>query len=257
MKKRARAVATGGAILFFSLLAVSGNSRPVSYLRERAVQVLSPIAIAAQYAAGFFKGAPLEEIRGREDDQRRLAAGEAVRLGLQKENESLRRLLGVKENLAAPTASARVLAHTAVMGVETLLIDAGRDRGITAGDIVIDENGLLVGQVSETTAEGAKISVASNPGMAFSASLVPLGGKILIKGLGGRALALELIPYDTPLRDGDFVRWEDKEWRRTANIFVGRVVKGTSAAVGAFKTGRAVLLADPNALDFVLIITKQ
>ena len=256
MKKRARVIAAGAAILFFSLLAIFGNSRPVSSVRERAVRMLSPIETGAKYAAGFFMGTSPEEIRGREDDQRCLAAGEAARLGLQKENESLRRLLGVKEKLAVPTASARVLAYTTVMGVETLFIDAGRDHGITPGDIVIDEDMLLVGHVSETTAEGAKVSVASNPGMAFSASLVPLGGKVLLKGLGGRALALELIPYDTPLRDGDFVRWTDKEQRRSPDIFAGRVVKGMSSAVGAFKIGRAVLLADPDALDFVLILTK-
>lgn len=256
-RKGARIIIAGAAILFFTILAVSTHSRPVSLLRERTVRLLSPITRGAGYVGEFFTGASRLETREWEEDRRRLASAEAERVSLQKENTSLRRLLGLKEYVAIPTVSASVLVYTSVMGRETLVIDAGQKQGITQGDIVIDENRLLVGHVSAVSAEEAKVSVASNPGMTFSASLVPLGGKILIKGIGGRALALELIPHDTPLRDGDFVQWTPEGRRGSPNIFAGRVIKDASAASGAFKTGSAVLLADPGVLKQVLIMTKE
>ena len=247
------------ATAFFLLLVLARSTRPVSSLRMAVVRLLAPVASAGRSAAGYLTGVPRDQVRRLEEDSKMLAASLAEQEILKKENQSLKRLLGVQEDIPVESKGARVLAYTHVLGVETLLIDAGADRGVAAGDIVIDEHRLLVGQVTETTVGSAKVSVASNPDATFSAELVPLGGKILIKGLGGRGLALELIPYDTPLRDGDFVLWADESRSQGigTRVFAGRVVKGISSAVGAFKTGRAVLLADPSNLGIVLVLTDR
>ena len=258
-KRRMRTIATVMAGVFFLVLVAGRSTRPVSFLRMSVTRMFAPLISAGRYTAGILTGVPTERVRQLAEDSRMLAVSLAEREILKKENESLKRLLGVQDDATMPTIGARVRAYTHVLGVETLLIDAGADRGVAAGDIVIDEHRMLVGQVTETATGSATVSVASNPGATFSAELIPMGGKVLIKGLGGRGLALELIPYDTPLRDGDFVLWADESRSQGigTRVFVGRVVKGVSSATGAFKTGRAVLLADPSDLGTVLVLTNR
>lgn len=257
VKKRMRIAAAGAAAVFFLLLVPAPPLWPLFEVRRWAVRALTPLDVAGTRVAGYITGTSAEEVRGEGEDRRRLAAAEAEYLVLELENRSLRRLLGLKERAGVSGIAADVLSYTHAMGAEMLVIDAGGNRDVAAGDIVIDEHRLLVGHVSEVNADTAMVSVASNAGATFSGVLVPLGGKILIKGLGGRALALELIPYDTPLRDGDAVLWASESRRTTAPVFAGRVVKGSTASAGAFKTGRAVLLADPDALQHVFIMAGQ
>src|SRR3989344_3757995 len=207
VKKRMRIAAAGAAALFFVMLVVGRSSRPISYLRLGIVHLLSPIADAGAFVAGYVTGVPEQEVRALQEDSRQLTVARAEKAVLAQENESLRRLLGVQEDVALQIVGVGVLSYTHMMGIETLVIGAGQEVGIAEGDIVIDEHRSLVGHVTEAAAGSAKVSVASNPDVTFSAELVPLGGNMLIRGLGGRGLALELIPYDTPLRDGDFVLW--------------------------------------------------
>lgn len=256
-RKKARSMAAVAAVAVFVLVAAMGRSGPISSLRAYSIRILSPVADAGEYVAGYLIGVPQWEVRELEDDRRRLTGAEARALATQKENEALRRLLDLKKDIALPAVSVRVLAYTHILGGESLLIDAGANQGIGAGDIAIDENRLLVGRVSEVTDTAAKVSVASNAGVVFSAGLVPLGGKVLAKGIGGRGFALELIPYDTPLRNGDLAVLAPENRRGESAIFVGRVVKGAGTAAGAFKTARAVLLSDPEALEHLLVLIDR
>ncbi|MEK7541966.1 MAG: rod shape-determining protein MreC [Patescibacteria group bacterium] len=256
-RKRIRAAVAGAAVVFFVAAAIASQSRPVALAREWIARMGRPLLSAGAYVGGYVRSAAGGDARNeREEDERYLSASAAEIRTLRKENESLRRLLGLKEESAVALQAANVMSYAQIMGRETLFIDRGRDEGIAEGDIVIDEDRLLVGEIMEALPGSSRVSVASNAGRAFSGSLVPLGGDILVKGLGGRALALELIPYDTPIRDGDAVRWMPKGQREGVAIFAGRVVAGTSAPTGAFKTGRAVLLARPDQLERVLVLTR-
>lgn len=255
IKKSVRIAVIASAVLFFAALALAGASRPVAMLRGWMVRLSRPVTGVGEYIGGF-SGAPPGEAPEEKEDRIRLSAVLAETEVLKKENESLRRALALKEERAAPMHAAAVLFYSRVLGRETLLLDAGQDQGIVEGDTVIDEHGFLVGEIAEVAPWSSKVSVASNEGTAFSASLLPVDEHILVKGLGGRALALELIPYDTVMREGDVVQWTREGRRGGAPIFAGRVVRGESAARGAFKTGRAVLLAHPEDLKHVLILTS-
>lgn len=251
-----RMVASGVAIVFFAAVLLGGASRPVAALRGQIVRMARPFMIVGEYVRGF-PGVSRERIREEEAERMRLTAAAAETEALKKENQSLRHLLGLKEDeTLTATAAANVLFYTQLMGREALVLDAGRDQGIAEGDIVIDENRLLVGEIMEVLPGSSKVSVASNEGSVFSGSLLPLGGNVLVKGIGGRALALELVPYDTPIRDGDVVLWTREGARRGPAIFAGRVTKGASAARGVFKNGRAALLAHPDDLERVLVLTS-
>ena len=249
-------------VLFFGLLIIFRSSAPVGYLRWSILQVISPVARIAQntgQSSGFgLVGWSRERVRALEEDSSRLKAANARVQELERENESLARALGVRAEFGPRIKSARAISYQQVMGRESLVIDLGRDAGVAAGDIVMDENRLLLGEVAETGIGFSKVAVASNPGIAFSAVLQPLGGKVLVKGLGARALGLELIPYDAPVRSGDFVVLFDENQRVLPAVFAARVVAtSTAGASAAFKTGRATLLSDPERVQMVMVLTKN
>lgn len=192
-----------------------------------------------------------------EEESSRLEAASARAAWLEKENESLARALGIRAEFGSGLRSARVLDYQQTMGRESLVIDLGRDEGAARGDIVIDENRLLIGEISEAGIGFSKVAIASNPDTAFPAALEPLGGKVLAKGLGARALALEFIPRDAPVRAGDFVIWSHENKRIQSAVFVARVVApGPAGLSGVFKTGRAILLADPEVVRLVMVLTR-
>lgn len=256
-RKRVRLGLFAAAVIFFLLLAAGGRSRPASAVREAVLAAASPVAGAGSRWGVWFTGIPASRVRELEESGLLLAARDAEIAVLRKENESLTAALGLADAAGTQrSVAARVLSYQQSMGRETLVIGAGEEAGVTEGDIVIDAHRLLVGQVSAVTSATAVVTVASNPGATFSGELVPLGGKIIFKGLGGRALALELIPYDTPLRDGDVVRWVREDAKAAPPVFAGRVVRGSASSGGAFKIGRASLLAEPDRTDTVFIFVS-
>lgn len=255
-KKRARIASVTMAVVFFLLLVVGGRLRPVAVVREVLLRLSSPVAGAGSRWGVLFTGIPAERVKELEEKELLLAAREGEIAVLREENTSLALALGLVRTSETPLIAARVFSYYQSLGRETLIIDAGQERGIGEGDIVIDGHRLLIGQVSAVTPATAVVGVASNKGTVFSGELVPLGGRILLKGLGGRAFGLELIPHDTPLRDGDMVRWVREDRRVIPPVFAGRVVKGVAASGGAFKTGRASLLADPAHADMVFVLAS-
>ena len=260
MQRRFTIFVIGAPLLFFGLLIIFGRSRPVAFLRIQAARIAAPYTHAAGRAGGWvglgLEGLSAERIRGLEEDAQHLAAVEAQSRALEKENETLARALGLRTGFGASLKSGRVLQYHAVLGREALVIDLGSDAGAAEGDIVIDSEGLLIGVITEAAAGFSKVAVASNPGVTFSGALVPLGGKVLAKGIGARTLALELIPSDVPVRSGDFVIWTRDDQRGNPAVFAGRVAGSAPAGSGTFKTGRAALLSDPERVEHVMVITR-
>lgn len=173
---------------------------------------------------------------------------------LRKENEVLRKALALKETFQFPLRSAGVLYYSRELGREFITVDVGSDDGLKEGDLVLDEHLIFVGTVKDLAGNLAKVDIASNPANTFEARLTSLGGvPLLTKGLGQRTFALELIPFDIPLRKGDFVAlvYGGKD------LLLGEVVSERSIKSAVFKEGRATLLVRPELLRFVFVLPHR
>jgi cell shape-determining protein MreC len=262
MRSRLSIFAVVAGFLFFGLLIAFGSTRPAASLRQGAVRFLRPVGWigfgAGRWFAFGLEGLSPERVRSLQEMETRLEFSTAALAETSRENKALQRALGLKEKSGGDMLrSAAVLLYRQELESEILIIDIGRGEGTREGDPVVDGEGLLIGQVMEAGDGFSKIAVASNPGIVFSAELTPLGGRILAKGLGGRALSLELIPRDTPIRSGDFVRWVREDGGRQPVIFAGRAVGKGPAGSGGFKTGRAVLLSHPELARHVMVVIRH
>lgn len=239
-------------IIFFSRRA------PVVVLRSGVVWFFRPVlGVMSLIGHGLGKGS------------QQPVGGELVRLGaenerlrqieqqyqmLQDEDAGLRKIVGLKEKEHVPLQGAHVLLRGNEFGKEFLMLDAGADKKIREGDLVIDSRGNVVGMVREAGSQSAKVSIASNPGEAFEVAVAPLNVKALAKGIGNRTFSLELIPDQTPVRLGDFALMPGR--LGSENAPVAEVTGVTSSGVGAFQNVHGVLVAHPETLDEVFVVLE-
>lgn len=250
------AVLLGGLIF-------SGGMWPVSFFREKMVNSLIPLMRVTL---------TLENLIGAGNQSVVEKSGKTESLTLEVEklreaNQALRKLLNFKEESNFSIKGARVLLYFKELDGEVLMIDRGRDIGIEKGDLVIDENRLLVGVIAEVYDNISKISIASNTGAAFEVLVWPLGVSSLARGLGARAFSLDLIPVDVPLRRADPVALlgieneigvgSSAQGSGRFSFLLGSVVSDESSPGSVFKEVKAVLLSRPEKLEEVFVVRRN
>lgn len=250
------------AVLLVGLI-FSSERWPVSFFREKTVSSLIPwmrVTLTSENLIGARDQAAIE----------RIGKPESLILEVEKlreANQALRKLLNFKEESNFSIKGARVLLYFKELNGEALMIDRGRDFDIEKGDLVIDENRLLVGVVAEVYDRISKISIASNTGTALEVLVLPLGISSLARGLGARAFSLDLIPVDVPLRRGDLVTLLGIEngiggefgvrGSSRFSFLLGSVVSDESSPDSVFKKVKAVLLSKPEKLEEVFVVRRN
>ena len=245
-------VAVALVLIFFS------RSTPVVLLRSGVIWTFRPVFKVVS-VIGHGLGAGAQPSSG--SDLSKLAA-ENGRLRkveqqyqmLQDKNADLQKMLGFKEKQHVPLQGARVLLHGNEFGKEFLMLDAGTDKKIHEGDLVIDNKENVVGIIREAGSQSSKVSLASNVGEAFEVAMAPLNVKALAKGIGNRTFSLALIPDETPVRSGDFAFMPGR--LGTIDAAVAMVTHVTSSGVGAFQNVQGTLIVHPEMLDEVFIIVE-
>lgn len=255
---RRKLIIAGIPLLLFCAVVFAGSWAPLKAFRASLVRVLIPVMRFAGAtgwriaASGDTASREEPEICERHEQER--AVAEAKLTEALAATASLERALGLKQRLGHSAKSARVTLYARYTQGEMLVIDAGDEDLVRAGDQVVDEEGFLVGDVTETGPGFSKVTIASNAGVAFPVTWAPSGGEALARGIGARAFLVELIPEDALFHAGDFVKRISKDARSREAIFAARLTDEGSASGGAFKKAHAVLLAHPERLERVFVI---
>lgn len=251
--RKATVLKVAAAVLFLGLLIFFSNSGPVKMIRNGSLWILKPfMRIATTWGGGTNFS---EEDTSRMAPERgNLKAALAELEKLRSENDSLKKALGFKNETPVRFSGARVLFYSKEFGREFLLIDKGENDGTRMGDLVVDSGRILVGKVVEAGQGTSKVEVASNPDLAFEAELIPARTRALAKGLGGRTFSLELVSADAVLKKGDLVMLSSSP-ARSAGLLLGELVSVAKISGGAFQEVRAFLLARPEMLQEVFIIS--
>ena len=178
----------------------------------------------------------------------RLTALEFALREKEEENEGLQEALNFSRRANISFIGAEVLHYRREAGRESLLINAGKEQGISTGQLVIDSNQFLLGRVHSAEGSTALVDIASNPGNTFEVRIVPSSVTVLAVGIGGRTLLLRLIPQDTPIRRGDFVALLNGQF------LLGEIARAESNEASAFREARATLQARPERVREVFVM---
>ena len=140
------------------------------------------------------------------------------------ENESLRRLLNLRPQLAGEWLGCRVIAVYPQAGQQTLIIDRGSRDGVLAGAPVLAGEGL-VGVVERADATTSLVRMLIAPRMAISARALNAqkASTGVCEGRGESMLLLNFIPPEAPLQAGDRVVTAGLGGKYPPNLTIGVV----------------------------------
>jgi len=185
-------------------------------------------------------------------EQKLFLVGNMIALNetLQKENESLKDLLGRKE-IKKKTILASVLVKPPQTPYDILVLDIGEDNNIKIGDQVIANGNIYLGEISEVLPHTAKVTLYSTPGRKLSVVLGQSSVSVEAVGIGGGNFNI-FVPREVEVKENDVIIIPSI----TPNIF-GIVEKINFKEADSFQT---VLFKSPvniSELSFVEIVLNN
>jgi rod shape-determining protein MreC len=192
--------------------------------------------------------------------QRDSAALEAAFLPeLRRENERLRGLLGLGQRLAWGYAAAEVLHQAEPTHPLTLVISAGRNRGIRALSGVVSPEGL-VGLVYAVDARTSIVLTWAHPdfrasGMAADGSVYGIAAAHGAAGPGAWLLELRGVPYRQVVPDGTLILTSGLGGVFPRGIPLGTVIGVASEGEGWERTYLVRPAVHPGAVSHVMVLT--
>jgi rod shape-determining protein MreC len=141
---------------------------------------------------------------------------------IEEENRRLRKALDIKENSKIDLIPAAILGFCPSTWRRRAFINLGKNKGIKEGNLVINEDGFLVGKVSGVREDYSEIILLNDPEFSCSVFIEDKGMGFLEGTLGGRLKILYV-------EDNQGIRLNDKVWVGSGNlafpIQIGRVSK--------------------------------
>lgn len=122
---------------------------------------------------------------------------------LQAENDHLRRMLGVVPMLPRRATMGEIIHSGRDPFSRKVIVNLGSQQGITAGQAVIDEAGVI-GQVTRTYPFSAEVTLATDKDLALPVQVERNGLRAIAFGNGReQAMNLPYLPVNVDIREGD------------------------------------------------------
>lgn len=208
-------------------------------------------------APGRWGGQGLDALRGyffAVSENRRLKAElkEArqwrdVAMALRDTNDRYRALLGLKTEPPIPMVAARTVSDSRGPFANSRLANAGKEKGVEAGNPVMSENGL-VGRIIGVTKGASRILLLTDVASRTPVMIDRTNARAILTGDGGPNPKLDYLRGKDPVRQGDRVMTSGDGGVLPRGLPVGVAVKGLDGR------WRVVLASDAAPIDFVQIL---
>jgi len=168
-------------------------------------------------------------------------------IALENENQRLRAVLGLKTDPPIPMVTAHVIADSRGPFADTRLADVGREHGVTSGNPVMTERGL-VGRVVGVGHDVSRILLLTDIASRTPVLIDRTNARAILSGDGGPNPKLAYMRGQDPAKVGDRVLTSGDGGVFPRGLPVGVVVKGLDGA------WRVQLDSDSSPIDFVRIL---
>ena len=170
-------------------------------------------------------------------------------------NDSLSKLLGLKESLPPPTLTARVIGKDPSLWFKTVIIDKGSSDGVKQGMPVVTVEGI-VGQIMNSSPHYAKVLLASDPNSAIDAIVQNTRAQGIIKG-DGTNYQLHYVLRNWKINPDDTIVTSGLGGVFPKGLQVGTVTKVTESRRGMFQKVEIKPAVDFSQLEHLIIIMKE
>ena len=244
----------------------SKGNGPFERIGHVALTILSPI----QHGLGtifrpignFFAGfTEVPSLRARVSALQRqnaeLRAGQNTITDIERENESLRRLLGLRDRYNLNTLQAQVIGVSPSNFERTVFIDRGSRAGVRKDMPVIAGDGLI-GRVIRVGPSTSEILLLIDRTSAVASRLAPGGQTGLLEGDGSDVPRLEMFNPDANVAVGDRVVTSGYDkGLYPPGIPIGTVVSAPPAQSNLSRVVTIQPYVDFSTLDYVLLVIGQ
>lgn len=204
---------------------------PVQWLAQQPVD-------AVRYGSDYFTGVNRAQSDSAEAGKR--LALQSLRAGqveqLTQENNRLRRLLGLREQLAIPVMAAEVLYDAADAYTRKVIIDKGQLQGVELGAPVLDESAVL-GQVTRAHPLVSEVTLLIDPDLSIPVLNVRTGARSVAYGdpaVGGNGMELRFMDSNADVLVGDLLTTSGVDGLYPPGLPVARISRIERRAESAF-----------------------
>jgi rod shape-determining protein MreC len=166
---------------------------------------------------------------------------------MQIENARLRAVLGIRTDPPLPHIAAETIADSHGPFANTRLADAGRDKGVTEGNPVVSEHGLI-GRVVGVSDHVSRVLLLTDAESRTPVLLVRTNGRAILSGDGGGSPKLDYLRSSLGLKEGDRVLTSGDGGVFPRGLPVGTVVRGLDG------DWHVALDSDAAPIDYVQIV---
>ena len=233
---------------------------PVQWL---AVQPVDALKHSSAYLSELTQAQAESEAARKKLVLQSLRAGQVETL--MQENNRLRKLLDLREQLAIPVMAAEVLYEAPDPYTRKVIIDKGQTQKITLGSPVLDESGLL-GQVTRVLALVSEVTLVIDPDLAIPVLNARTGVRSVAYGdplAGGDGMELRFMASNADVQEGDLLTTSGIDGIYPPGLPVARISRIEHRAESAFSkiycvpqaltTGaRHVIVIEPITSDLTL-----
>ena len=247
-------------LVFFSALSLF---LMVADTRFRITQPVRAVLATALYPVQWLALQPVRAVQGSSaymtslsqansssEDSRRKLALQSLRAGqveqLLQENGRLRKLLGLREQLATAVMAAEVLYDAADPYTRKVIIDKGMAQGVELGSPVLDESGVL-GQVTRVHPLVSEVTLVIDRELAIPVLNVRTGARSVAYGdpaVSGSGLELRFMGSNSDVQQNDLLTTSGVDGVYPPGLPVARISRIERRAESAF----AKIYCTPQAL---------
>jgi len=214
--------------------------------------VSSTLATPGRWTGNIFDVARDYLLAGSQNHQLRedvntLRAWQDKAIAVENENQRLRAVLGLKTDPPIPMVTAHVIADSRGPFADTRLADAGQGQGITPGNPVMSERGL-VGRVIGVGHNVSRILLLTDIASRTPVLIDRTNARAILSGDGGPNPKLAYMRGEKPVQVGDRVLTSGDGGVFPRGLPIGVAVQGLDGA------WRVRLDSDSSPIDFVRIL---
>ena len=257
------------ALPFFVLRANLSNPEKASYLDRWLMQISAPVQWAAVKVATGVSSAVEEYVYLVEVERENERLGyENARLlqqvrdleAVERENERLRTMLVLRDQVPGEKISARVIAKdiSPLFRVIRVRLDRGRDDRVVPGMPVVSTEGL-VGQVSRVEDRYADVMLTVDEGSAVDVVVQRTGSRGILRGTGESDNYKSRIQYllrADEVRVGDTVYTSGLGRRFPPNLKVGTITNVEKRDFGLYQLAEVTPSVNFTRLEEVFVLTE-
>ena len=221
--------------------ALSTALYPVQWL---ALQPVRAVRGAGTYLTGLDQANSSSEQAAKKLALQSLRAGQVEQLLL--ENDRLRKVLGLREQLAASVMAAEVLYDAADPYTRKIIIDKGLLQSVELGSPVLDESGVL-GQITRVHPLVSEVTLVIDRELAIPVLNVRTGARSVAYGdptAAGSGLELRFMGSNSDVKEGDLLTTSGVDGVYPPGLPVAKISKIERRAESAF----AKIYCTPQAL---------